>query len=416
MRTFADDQPLVWARAEGATIWDEDGREYLDLYAGFAVADGRPLPPPRDRGDPRQAGAADALPVGRRRRASAPSCTSGCVASPRPASTARCWRRHRRDGQRARDRAGSRRHRPAHGDRASRAPTSAARAAPSRHAGKHAYREQLRRACRRPVPAVPRSRSARRGPRAATSARWCSACSSSASRDPASGVDPPAAIVVEPIQGNGGVVHPPGRLPGRPARAADRHGALLVFDEIQCGFGRTGAMWASQHRRRHARPDDGRQGHRRRPAAGRGAGHASDVMSTWTADATTSTFLTNALNERAGLSRRSTCCATRGWWSGRGAGRPTRSLGCRRAGRQPAGRRRQGAGPVRRRSSWWPDPGSDEPDRRRAARAVRELRDRGVIVGRRRPRRQRAEALPAARHRRRDLEPRLDIIVEVLST
>ena len=38
MRTFADPDPLVWARTRGTSIWDEDGREYLDLYAGFAVA------------------------------------------------------------------------------------------------------------------------------------------------------------------------------------------------------------------------------------------------------------------------------------------------------------------------------------------------------------------------------------------
>src|SRR6185312_3919128 len=38
MRTFADSAATVWARAEGAHLWDEDGRRYLDLYAGFAVA------------------------------------------------------------------------------------------------------------------------------------------------------------------------------------------------------------------------------------------------------------------------------------------------------------------------------------------------------------------------------------------
>ena len=38
MRTFADADATVWARAEGAHLWDEDGRRYLDLYAGFAVA------------------------------------------------------------------------------------------------------------------------------------------------------------------------------------------------------------------------------------------------------------------------------------------------------------------------------------------------------------------------------------------
>jgi 4-aminobutyrate aminotransferase-like enzyme len=38
MRTWSDPEPLVWARTAGDRVWDEDGRDYLDLYAGFAVA------------------------------------------------------------------------------------------------------------------------------------------------------------------------------------------------------------------------------------------------------------------------------------------------------------------------------------------------------------------------------------------
>jgi len=56
-----------------------------------------------------------------------------------------------------------------------------------------------------------------------------------------------AAIVVEPVQGEGGYVVPePGFLAGL-RDLCDRHGILLVVDEIQSGAGRTGRMWAIQH-------------------------------------------------------------------------------------------------------------------------------------------------------------------------
>ena len=55
-----------------------------------------------------------------------------------------------------------------------------------------------------------------------------------------------AAFIVEPVQGEGGVI------PASPAfleaarRLCDRHGALLIFDEIQCGMGRLGTLFAFQ--------------------------------------------------------------------------------------------------------------------------------------------------------------------------
>jgi acetylornithine/N-succinyldiaminopimelate aminotransferase len=56
-----------------------------------------------------------------------------------------------------------------------------------------------------------------------------------------------AAILVEPIQGEGGVNIPDdGYLPGL-RKLCDESGALLVFDEVQTGVGRTGRLWAYQH-------------------------------------------------------------------------------------------------------------------------------------------------------------------------
>jgi 4-aminobutyrate aminotransferase / (S)-3-amino-2-methylpropionate transaminase / 5-aminovalerate transaminase len=56
-----------------------------------------------------------------------------------------------------------------------------------------------------------------------------------------------AAIVVEPVQGEGGfVVAPPEFLHGV-RRICDEHGIVLVVDEVQTGFGRTGRMWGIEH-------------------------------------------------------------------------------------------------------------------------------------------------------------------------
>src|SRR5678810_1247716 len=56
-----------------------------------------------------------------------------------------------------------------------------------------------------------------------------------------------AAILIEPIQGEGGYLVPPdGFLQGLRA-LCDRHGILLIFDEVQSGIGRTGKMFAAEH-------------------------------------------------------------------------------------------------------------------------------------------------------------------------
>jgi 4-aminobutyrate aminotransferase len=56
-----------------------------------------------------------------------------------------------------------------------------------------------------------------------------------------------AAFVVEPIQGEGGYVVPPKKFFDELRRLADKHGILIIADEVQSGMGRTGKMFASEH-------------------------------------------------------------------------------------------------------------------------------------------------------------------------
>lgn len=112
---------------------------------------------------------------------------------------------------------------------------------------------------------------------------------------PASGLGPVAVVVIEPVQGNGGVVvPPPDFLPGL-RRICDEHGILLVFDEVQSGFGRTGRLWAGEHW--DVVPDLLTVG------KGIGGGMAVSavlggeaILGRWKPGTHTSTFLTNAVN------------------------------------------------------------------------------------------------------------------------
>jgi 4-aminobutyrate aminotransferase len=59
--------------------------------------------------------------------------------------------------------------------------------------------------------------------------------------------DEVAAIVIEPVQGEGGYVVPPAEFVRQLRRVCDREGILLIADEVQSGAGRTGKMWAIEH-------------------------------------------------------------------------------------------------------------------------------------------------------------------------
>jgi predicted acetylornithine/succinylornithine family transaminase len=55
-----------------------------------------------------------------------------------------------------------------------------------------------------------------------------------------------SAIILEPVMGEGGIIPLTDDFLAAARRLADRHGAVLIFDEIQCGLGRTGTLFAFQ--------------------------------------------------------------------------------------------------------------------------------------------------------------------------
>ena len=118
--------------------------------------------------------------------------------------------------------------------------------------------------------------------------------------DPASGIGQVAALILEPVQGNGGIIIPSGSFLRGLRRICDEFGILLIFDEIQSGFGRTGKLWASEHSK--VAPD--------LITVGKGIGGGLAVsavlgreqpMKALDPGQHTSTFLTNALTHRAAL-------------------------------------------------------------------------------------------------------------------
>jgi 4-aminobutyrate aminotransferase-like enzyme len=376
MRTFSEPHPMVWARTEGCRVWDGDGRSYLDLYGGFAVATVGYCHPRVTEAISRQASTMTHCPSAapseiradlyERLVDIAPSgltrvllAVTGGLANETAIQLARA----------ATGRSGVISF---SGSYLGRTVGSVA------YAGKNAYREQLGvRADAHFIPYPDPYRSPWSGSDPQAMALMLLEQSLF---DPASGVEPPACVVVEPVQGNGGTVVPPDGFLAGLRRLCDATGTLLLFDEIQCGFGRTGRMWACDHEA--VVPDLMTVG------KGIGGGLAvaamlgrEEVMTAWSADAVTSTFLTNALTLAAA------CAAIDVLLTERLVERSA-SLGTYALDRLNQGLSESAhVGDVRGRGLFLGlelvrDREDRAPDPQLTDEAIKELRRRGVLVGR----------------------------------
>jgi 4-aminobutyrate aminotransferase len=108
-----------------------------------------------------------------------------------------------------------------------------------------------------------------------------------------------AAIVVEPVLGEGGYIVPPDGWLQALRELCDRHGIMLVCDEVQSGMGRTGKMWAVEHF--DVEPDILLAGKGIASGMPLGAMIARDDRMTWTVGTHGSTYGGNAVSCAAAL-------------------------------------------------------------------------------------------------------------------
>lgn len=118
-------------------------------------------------------------------------------------------------------------------------------------------------------------------------------------RDPDSGATNPGAILLEPIQGEGGVVVPPPEFIREVRRICDEYDLLLIVDEIQTGFGRTGAMFACEEF--NLTPDIMCVGKTLGGGLPMAAVLMKEELDTWAPGAHVGTFRGNLLSSAAGL-------------------------------------------------------------------------------------------------------------------
>src|SRR5580765_195290 len=292
LRTFRTERPRVWHRTSGAEVWDVDGTRYLDLDSASAVATVGHCQPRVTEAIIRQA----------------PLMTHAPSGAP---SVARAEFYERLIGIAP---GGLTRVLPAvNGALANETALQLARSYTGRtevvtfsgtylgrsigvvgKAGKRAYREQVGvRSDAHFLPYPDPFRSPWAG--GADPGEVALGLLEAWIHDPASGLDQIACVILEPVQGNGGAVAPTDGFLRGLRELCTKAGIVLIFDEIQAGFGRTGYAWACDH--------DGVVPDLMTVGKGIGGGMpvaavlgGEDILRTWEPDAVTSTFLVNALN------------------------------------------------------------------------------------------------------------------------
>jgi 4-aminobutyrate aminotransferase-like enzyme len=394
LRSFVEDRPLVWARAEGSHVEDADGRRYLDLYGGFAVAAigyGHPkvveavqrqacelmhcpsAHPSRVRAEFYEA-LASIAPAGLDRFLPA---VTGAMANEMAILLARA--------------------RKPEGAIVSFSGSYFGRSVGTvGFAGKSRYRDQLH--IPPGGPFVPYPYPLRMGAKATDVAM------EALERLVYEAAPKIAAIILEPIQGNGGVVIPPADFLPRLRQFCDRCQSLLIVDEIQSGCGRTGRNWAIEHS--GIAPDLMTVGKGIGGGLAAAAVFGTSASMTWRPDSYTSTFLTNNLNLAAaaaaiGVLRDEQLAGRAAALGPSGIARLRRGL----AGIE-------GVQEVRGVGLWY---GIELSHSHWAARAVRIARERGFLVGRGGYEENVIKLSPALNISEADLESGIDAVIGAIA-